>query len=448
MEDGLDIEKLFDSFLGANSQDRDDTDDTVLDSWEAQGDAETARDDGNVRVSLLFDGTWHVCPGLTCPFARESSEADHSVVCSLTSRTIATPIEAGHEASWTGRSCGSADPDMISGQASAARSWRFKKDAFNESSNAYRLASTISTDEVIFIGDTTPKLQIKRGAPCVNEIDEEAVRQTKKKKAEKRANGLQEMSTRERLREDSVNVLRKLFAHNSPSAKASRARTKAAASTSTTAAAAASSAAAVQAADPRLQNFKFVFSVGLNKYARACAAERVPMNLTTIHDVAIAAARFVKNKKNASNGEDQKLKEVMICQNFNVLKLVGSMVVSLWSALCLSPYFLQQQTGDSFRPFVSGCVYGLKRGVEMKDGQVLPIIPELTRYLPTLRSTEVLPNARQLQASSHRGLCSVHRSISSIDDMLPSDEKTLILEKIEITRRLSFDLQQLIASLV
>jgi len=57
MEDGLDIEKLFDSFLGANSQDRDDTDDTVLDSWEAQGDAETARDDGNVRVSLLFDGT-------------------------------------------------------------------------------------------------------------------------------------------------------------------------------------------------------------------------------------------------------------------------------------------------------------------------------------------------------------------------------------------------------
>jgi len=84
----------------------------------------------------------------------------------------------------------------------------------------------------------------------------------------------------------------------------------------------------------------------------------------------------------------------------------------------------------------------------MTDGAVLPVIPELTRYLPTLRSTEVLPSARQLQASSHRGLCSVHRSISSIDDMIPSDEKTLILEKIQITRRLGFDLQQLISSLV
>ena len=84
----------------------------------------------------------------------------------------------------------------------------------------------------------------------------------------------------------------------------------------------------------------------------------------------------------------------------------------------------------------------------MKDGPVLPVIPELTSYLPTLRSTEVLPCARQLQASSHRGLCSVHRSISSIDDMMPSDEKTLILEKIQITRRLAVDLQQLISSLV
>jgi len=32
--------------------------------------------------------------------------------------------------------------------------------------------------------------------------------------------------------------------------------------------------------------------------------------------------------------------------------------------------------------------------------------------------------------------------------MIPSDEKTLILEKIQITRRLGFDLQQLISSLV
>mgnify|MGYP006985930698 CR=1 FL=1 len=84
----------------------------------------------------------------------------------------------------------------------------------------------------------------------------------------------------------------------------------------------------------------------------------------------------------------------------------------------------------------------------MRSGHVLPVIPELTNYLPTLRSTEVLPCARQLQASSHRGLCSVHRALSSIDAMQSSDEKTQIMEKLEITRRLSVDLQKLIQSLV
>lgn len=328
---------------------------------------------------------------------------------------------------------------MVSGQVSAARSWRFKKDAFAESANAHRLAATISTDEVIYQGDTTPKIQIKRGAPCVNEIDESAVRETKKKKAEKRATNLQELSTRERLREDAVNVLRKLFAHNTPSAIASRAKTKAAASGTST--------ATVSAADPRLSNFRFVFSVGLQKYAKSCAEARVPMNLSTIHDVAIAASKFVKQKKGAQDSQDRKQKEATINQNSNVLQLAGSMVVSLWSALCLSPYFLQQQTGDSFRPFVAGCAYGFKRGVEMRSGHVLPVIPELTNYLPTLRSTEVLPCARQLQASSHRGLCSVHRALSSIDAMESSDEKTQILEKLEITRRLSVDLQKLVQSL-
>jgi len=336
MDGGFDVEKLFDSFeYAAKSYDHDADDDNVLDSWERHADAEALPSiDGKGTVSLLFDGTWHVCPGLSCPFAKESSEADHSVVCSLTSRTIGTPIESGHEASWTGRSCGSADPDMVSGQVSAARSWRFRKDAFAESANAHRLAATISTDEVIYQGDTTPKIQIKRGAPCVNEIDESAVRETKKKKAEKRATNLQELSTRERLREDAVNVLRKLFAHNAPSAIAARAKTKAAASGTST--------ATVSAADPRLSNFRFIFSVGLQKYAKSCAEEMVPMNLSTIHDVAIAASKFVKQKKGAQDSQDRKQKEVTINQNSNVLQLTGSMVVSLWSALCLSPYFLQQ----------------------------------------------------------------------------------------------------------
>ena len=441
----LDAESLFNSFDQMKREEGQlSNEDALLDSWEQEcepvKDQNTKKDASSKGqyVNMLQDGSFHVCRGLSCPFLKESSDSDHALVCTLTSRIVSIPIDASHEASWTGRSCGSADPDMLSGANNAARSWKFKKDAFAESANAHRLASTISTDDVVYHGDTQQKIQIKRGAPCVNEIDESAVRENKKKKAEKRASNLQDTNTRDRLREDAVVVIRKVFAHNNVSSSSS--------SSSNSKPSIASDA--ILPTDPRLLNFKFVFSVGLQKYARSCADAIVPMNLSTIHDVAIAASKFVKRKKNEQEDQDKQKKEDSICLNYNVVQLAASLVVSIWGALCLTPYFLNHQTGDSFRPFVAGCLYGLKRGVKMKDGrEVLPIAPELTDRLPTLRSQEVSQAARQLQASSHRGLCSVHRALSSIDEFMQGDEKTAILGKLDITRRLSVDLLRTIASL-
>ena len=96
---------------------------------------------------------------------------------------------------------------------------------------------------------------------------------------------------------------------------------------------------------------------------------------------------------------------------------VPSLIASLWKAACKTPYFESARRGaDSYKPFVAGCIYALKRGVSLKDGQVvIPKLPILTEGLPTLRTVTTGTAAKALQASSHRGLCSLHRSIASCD---------------------------------
>ena len=93
------------------------------------------------------------------------------------------------------------------------------------------------------------------------------------------------------------------------------------------------------------------------------------------------------------------------------------LVVGLWRAACLTPHMLASKRGaDSFRPFVAGCLYALKRGVRLSNGTLIaPILPELASHLPTLRTTWASQAAKQLHSSSHRGLCSLARSIASME---------------------------------
>ena len=65
---------------------------------------------------------------------------------------------------------------------------------------------------------------------------------------------------------------------------------------------------------------------------------------------------------------------------------------------------------DSFRPFAAGILYSLKRGLYLTDGTcVVPVLEELSTHLPALRSASSTPAAKQLQSSSHRGICSIQR---------------------------------------
>ena len=84
---------------------------------------------------------------------------------------------------------------------------------------------------------------------------------------------------------------------------------------------------------------------------------------------------------------------------------------------------LQNRKGnDSFRPFAAGVLYSLKRGVYLENGTcVVPELESLAAHLPALRSTHSTPVAKQLQSSSHRGICSLHRSMTSISGMDPKE---------------------------
>jgi hypothetical protein len=48
---------------------------------------------------------------------------------------------------------------------------------------------------------------------------------------------------------------------------------------------------------------------------------------------------------------------------------------------------------------------------------IIPVLPSVAALLPQLRSQNAKHGARQLQSSSHRGLCSLHRAVASLDEM-------------------------------
>ena len=47
----------------------------------------------------------------------------------------------------------------------------------------------------------------------------------------------------------------------------------------------------------------------------------------------------------------------------------------------------------------------------------MPALDELAKHLPALRSASSTAAAKRLQSSSHRGICSIQRSLASIAEM-------------------------------
>jgi hypothetical protein len=348
-------------------------------------------------VAYLPDGDVHVCKGPLCPFVELN--VDKCYTCTLSGFVFG--VMSVREDFSTGRQAGSSNPDDHAGEPVGGQ-WRPKKDLAGMSNAAMNSASTLEDDGAECAagaeGAFSPKLVptpgvqsegpkvVKRGARCVTEdFDAPSV-------PPKRVRSSRGTSDRERFRtlsEDAEATLSKLVNFEKRSeAKSAKPR------------------------DARLMDRAALFELSFKKYCKECLASGTAPSLDDIHNISLAAARVAaeeKRKAALEGGRKALLLKVRIREQ------VSSLAVCLWQASCKTPYMASARKGaDSFRPFVCGSFYALKRGVSLPDGTVvLPACPELAEALPALRSTAAGSAAKALHASSHRGLCTLHRSISS-----------------------------------
>lgn len=376
-----------------------------VDSWSLMDEAirEQQLDNGldyrckpaDFKVAYLPDGDIHICKGTHCPFAELND--DKCYVCRL-SGFVLGPLSLREDYS-TGRQAGSSNPDDHAG-APVGGQWKPKKDIAGLSNAAFIAAETLKAADTTTVmspaqkRDTGSKAPTKRGARCVDELT--LVDQPPPKRA-RHCNRLSTSSEKFRsMAEDAQSILCKLVnfdRRTEPNAGKDK--------------------PSKSARDPRLMDKDFLFQAALKKYSKECIATGSTPTLDAVHNIALVAANVATEEKRRVAQEEQGHTAKIL--KVRMREQVTTLACSLWAASCDTPYMDESRRGaDSFRPFICGVFYALKRGVSLPDGTVvIPACPSLAESLPALRATAANSVAKALHASSHRGLCTLHRSISS-----------------------------------
>lgn len=354
------------------------------------------------HVAYLPDGDIHVCSGFNCPHTMLNGDACY--VCSLSG--VCFGNQQIRENFSTGRQAGSSNPDDHAGEPVGGQ-WKPKKDMHAMSNQAYLGASVFKAGEGEPVSDAgtgqadssaasptaaplTAKANgrtAKRGARCVDEVIPDEEQQQKRLRNSRRGAGSREQFRQ--LRDDAEAILCKLVNYDK------RGDTKTS-----------------KPCDPRLQDRNTLFQIAMKRYTKECLATGTAPTLDAVHNIALAAANIAaEEKRKASSKNDRQA----LLLKVRMREQVTSLAVALWQASCQTRYMEGARRGaDSFRPFVCGVFYALKRGVDLPNGTVVvPSCPQLAAALPALRSTAANSAAKALHASSHRGLCTLHRSISS-----------------------------------
>jgi len=398
---------------------------------------------GRPTYTELPDGDVHVCFGVQCPHAELDKERNW--VCSLTGNVIGIDPKRGHDDGWTGRSVGSSNPDDAAG--TPVGGWIKRRDMFQASVDAWNIASGLSTaqpsaatfaaanNKPATAAPRSERASAKRGALCVDEAagDGEVSNAQRQPQTTKKAF--------EKLLSEAAVVIGKLFIVDETE--------MAAPSTAPMAA-----EAKRQKLDPRLQNPEFVRAAALKRYARECGAGKAQLNLDVLHNVCVHANEFVRKQRRLAKEETatpaaaaRGRSRPRAAAAGHVRHMVARLIVHLWRAACLTPHMRDNKKGnDSFRPFAAGILYSFKRGLYLSDGTcVVPELASLAASLPALRSAQSTAAAKQLQSSSHRGICSFHRSISSVAQM-PEGEAQEVQRLFASAAELAATLRELVAN--
>ena len=374
------------------------------------GDAESADDDdeeglGRATYSVCPDGDIHTCFGQRCPHVRLNH--DQCYVCTVSGRVVGMHHARESDPGWTGRSTGSANPDDSAGIPVGG--WVKRRDMYAASVAAFRNAHQIAADVDSAPVPVAPPVAVappvKRGALCVDETPDENAA-PKKARGTRKENWSRDAI--DKLAAVAISVIDKLFIANPKT-----------------------TAAPDTAADPRHQNLEYVKQMAIRKYVKRCADGESVLNLDALSNVIIHANAYVRAQREAasarlgalalrSKAKKQRTHAVFSGQ---IRDQLSQLIVSLWRACCLTKHFMSAKKGsDSFSPFAAGILYSLKRGLYLPDGTcVVPVLEELAVHLPALRSASSTPAARQLQSSSHRGICSIQRALTSLSQMTPDE---------------------------
>lgn len=354
-----------------------------------------------VEVVELGNGDWHVCKGKRCQYI--TIDADRNYVCSISGLSFCAEFAESSDACWTGRSTSSGDPDHVGGTPIGG--WRPRRDAFAESQRAFEAAKLINDSEVTYVESAKEKAARearsaqRRGALCVDEVEVETGPPKKTRTARRTMSkeffeklGAEASVVMDRLTQTktAVNKTEKDGMPPPPPPKA----------------------------DPRLQSFEFVKKLLMRKHMDRASKGLERFDIDSVHNVFLKANAFAKAQRAKS--------EITVAKkraNFSgeTKSRMVALILALWRAVCATPFLRDEEAkrgADSFRPFVSGVLYALKRGVKLQNGlEIIPSIPSLADQLPTLRSTDATAAARQLQSASHRGLCTLHKSVCSLEQV-------------------------------
>ena len=362
----------------------------------------------NVRTGVsktfrLANGDYHVCFGLACKFA--TIDRENQLVCEITGIVVGNERTNVGDASWTGKSGSSSNPDDHAGPPVGG--WIKRRCMFSASVEAHKMAARMSDADVEWSPTEAEREAradrpaAKRGALCVDEIANDDP--NKRSRTSKRE--LVSPEALEKLKLEASNIIEKLLGTTRSPASASTAE--------------GSTTDSHRKLDPRLQNVEFVRTIALRRYVKRCSEGTDRLSVDGVNNVCVQTNEFVREQRRMAS--DQQHAQMDATRRKNVFSgrtrnAVAVHIVAVWRAACTTPHMTNEaRNSDSFRPFVAGVLYALKRGVFLTDGRcVVPPIEELAAQLPQLRSTNATTTAKQLHSSSHRGLCTLHRAVSSL----------------------------------
>jgi len=366
------------------------------------GDETQTRTSKNGQVVYSFNsrGDVHACFGMQCSHVRLNHENQY--VCWISGHVVGIEHACDPDPVWTGRSRTSANPDDTAGTPIGG--WVKRRDMYAASVAAYKMANQISDAEIAPVVAAAPASTsaIKRGALCVDEMPDEQLVAKKPRSCSRKENWSREAI--DKLANEAIGVIDKLFIampKTQPDAPSP---------------------------DPRLQNLEFVKAMAIRKYVKRCVDGESELNLDVLSNVVIHANEFVRAQRAAaaarriaaeSSATAARSRNNAAVFSGQIRNQLSHLIVSLWRASCLTKHFQSAKKGsDSFKPFAAGILYSLKRGLYLDDGTcVVPVLEELAAHLPALRSASSTAAAKQLQSSSHRGICSIQRALTSISEM-------------------------------